>query len=174
MKKERIMNVTKCDKEFFTRLNEYQTKNRKNRYTGSILMVLCLLLAMYILKKGNNTKAAIILYVIALIVLPLLFYFIPYNTRRRMYNGILKRSSLKENTIEAEFKENHILAKDYSGNSISYEYKKISMIREYKELLIIITEDRKTLYLNKNGFKKANYEDAVKLLESRTGLRIER
>ena len=165
MKNVKIENITVCDEKYFKDMNAYITQNDNKKRAKRIIIILVLLLGMFTLKK-YNIRVALFLYVLGLVILPLLFYILPYNMRKKMFNKALTKANDKESSIKSIFNEKGIKTSDYAGNAIEFRYKDIDKIDEFNGLIVIHTVNNKYFYYRKDGFK-SDYDcaEALKLLK---------
>ena len=164
---EKMVNVTVCDKQYFTAINTAQNSVSSTRYPGYAIMILCIMFGMYLLQSGENFLLALLLYFIGLIVIPIAVFIVPYNVRRRKYNAYLKGE--KQPEVKGDFGEHKFRIRNFDGTDSTYQYRSIDDIFINGQQLVIKTGDKRTYYLALSGFNGMTEDEVCGFLKSHTG-----
>ncbi len=165
-RKDKITNKTKNNKDHFDQIGNYAVKYGPVASYGVVFMSISLLGGCVCISQDVKSRLGWALFIIGFIVLPILFYVIPYIYRKGKF-----RRCCDDSIEEYSFDTNHLNKKDGDQIIQQFDYDDIISIETYKDIYIISFKYSNPLYLDRNGFDHST-KDVEEFLIKRTKLDI--
>ena len=165
-RKDKIINRTKNNKEYFEQINSYAVKFSPATNYGIVLISVALLGGCVCVSQNVKSKLGWILFSFGFFIFPILFYVIPYIYRKNKF-----KRYCNDSVNEYSFDSNHLNQKDGDQIIKQFNYDDIISLESYKDLYIISFKYSSPLYLDKNGFNQ-NSKEINEFLSKRTKIEI--
>lgn len=150
---KKFINKTIYTKEFQKKVAFLSAFNKDKIVMPVILMSLTIYSGSVALSRDSRSLNAWMMIIIGFILLPIIFFLIPYLITMSGYKNILKDLKGKDFYVEAEFTSNLIRFKNALGQTNNVLYENISDFSLNKDIVIIKDKkQRQAMYLDKNSF----------------------
>lgn len=150
---KKFINKTIYTKEFQKKVAFLSAFNKDKIVMPVILMSLTIYSGSVALSRDSKSLNAWMMIVIGFVLLPILFFLIPYLIAMAGYKEISKDLKGKDFYVDAEFTNNLIRFKNALGQTNNVLYENISDFSLNKDIVIIKDKkQRQAVYLDKNSF----------------------
>ena len=153
----KINNKTIYTTKFYADAALYEVLHSGSATIASIMQLACLLIGCSRLEKGTRDPSALLYLFLGILIIPLLFYVMPYLSAVRKFKKDYNEKS--PTTITAEINSKYIHIKNNKGGSQRYDYNDLAYVKLTKSMLIIGTRLNKNekIYLDVNSFSGPSY-----------------
>ena len=150
---KRFINKTIYTKDFQKKVAFLSTFNKEKMFLPILLMILTIYSGSIELNKDPRSLNAWLMILIGFILLPIIFFLIPYLITMSGYKNISMDIKGKDFYVEAEFTSSLIRFKNSLGQTSNVLYENISNFSLNKNIVIIKDKNqRQAMYLDKNSF----------------------
>lgn len=163
MAKPLFKNQTEYTEDLYKNVAGYNFFHGKLGTIGSLFVAYALFTASYKLEDEATKTQGWIFMILALIVLPIIFFVVPYFITRNGY-----KSSKTITVVTTEIYEDCIVCKNNTDVSKKYYYNQMKYVRKDNNMISILIKDiNQPLFMNKDSFIDCTWQEAYEFLSEK-------
>lgn len=172
MNKQSITNQTNYNQEFYKMIAGEQISKDPIVLLGTIGVGFCCYVGTKGLFVNAKTLEPYLCLILGLIIVPICCFFLPYKNYCNAYKRAMKLTNNKDFIVEVKFSFESLNMKNNLKQSMLHNYENVSSIDIKKNLIIIRLKKEKPIYINKESFIDATYEEFKEYMNKNTKVKI--